>query len=175
MPIPAHASAMQPTMASARSSRVNTASATNPTRHTPNPTGTSGHHPRLPEHPTADKAQTRIAQRRRSQQATSDERRETRHPFQIKRNEQAEVNRAHIAENDEGLAQSISLVAKRTHVQKRMGEASLTVDEPRTHGNSRDHERHHRQRVARNLVQADHEGGKPHGNEHDAQPSTGNF
>ena len=49
-------------------------------------------HPRLPEHPAADKAQTRIAQRRRSQQATSDERRETRHPFQIKRNEQTEVN-----------------------------------------------------------------------------------
>ena len=49
-------------------------------------------HPRLPERPAADKAQTRIAQRRRSQQATSDERRETRHPFQIKRNEQTEVN-----------------------------------------------------------------------------------
>ena len=49
----------------------------------------------------------------------------------------------------------------------------MTVDEPRTHGNSRDHERRHRQRVARNLVQADHEGGKPHGNERDAQPVDG--
>ena len=48
VPIPAHASAMQPTMASARSSRVNTESATNPTRHTPNPTGTSGHTPAFP-------------------------------------------------------------------------------------------------------------------------------
>ena len=47
-PIPAHASAMQHTTATAMPKCVDTASATNPTRHTPNPMGTSGHAPDFP-------------------------------------------------------------------------------------------------------------------------------